>query len=166
MECRPNSPILIVLHGTNLYSLISSVYFHWSSLSVSWQRIYNAFIVDKSSNHTLSLRRSASTTNFPWLSLTTNSLTVMPGTLLYSRGTDTHHRKHSLYCYVTRGTTWLLLWCYISAYEICNKGPCADTKETLPQYRCVAHTLERAHRAAAQQCLEQNRHSLLIDFES
>jgi hypothetical protein len=25
-----------VLHSNNLYSLISSIYFHWSSLSVSW----------------------------------------------------------------------------------------------------------------------------------
>jgi hypothetical protein len=64
-----NSPVS-VLHGTNRYSLISSVYFHWSSLSVFWQRIYNTFTVAKSSNHVLGLRRSTSTTNFPWLSLT------------------------------------------------------------------------------------------------
>jgi hypothetical protein len=38
-----------VLHGTNLYSLISSIYFHWSSLSVSCQRIYNT--LDNSSSN-------------------------------------------------------------------------------------------------------------------
>jgi hypothetical protein len=114
-----------VLHGTNLYSLISSIYFHWSSLSISWQRTYSTGTIKvslnhtlpislhystlKSSNHVLSLHRltsnSSSTTNFPWISLTTNCLTVLLGILLYSRSTDTHHRKHSLYCYVKRGTT-------------------------------------------------------------
>jgi hypothetical protein len=45
-----------VLNGTNLYSLISSsIYFHWPSLCVSWQRIYNTFAVGKSFNHTLIL---------------------------------------------------------------------------------------------------------------
>jgi hypothetical protein len=61
-----NSPIS-VLHGINLYSLISSIFFHWSSLSVSCQRIYNNFTLDKSSNHTVRLHRPTSTTNFPWL---------------------------------------------------------------------------------------------------
>jgi hypothetical protein len=88
-----NSPVC-VLHGTNLYSLISSVYFRWSSLSVSWKRIYNTLTLDKSSNHTLSLHRSTSTANFPWLFPSAICLTVMLGTLLYSHGTDTHHRKH------------------------------------------------------------------------
>jgi hypothetical protein len=46
--CDSNPPVS-ALHDTNLYSLISSVYFHWPSLSVSWQRIYNIFAVDKSS---------------------------------------------------------------------------------------------------------------------
>jgi hypothetical protein len=72
-----NSPIS-VLHGTNLYSLTSSIYFHLSSLSVSWQRIYNTFTMDTSSNHTISLHRptsnSSSTTNFPRLFLTANCL--------------------------------------------------------------------------------------------
>jgi hypothetical protein len=67
-----NSPVFLQ-HGTNLYSLISSIYFHWSSLSVSWKWIYNTFTLDKFSNHTLSLRRSTSTTNFPWLFLTPTS---------------------------------------------------------------------------------------------
>jgi hypothetical protein len=35
-----NSPVSVE-HGTNLYTLISSIYFHWSPLSVSWQRMYN-----------------------------------------------------------------------------------------------------------------------------
>jgi hypothetical protein len=60
------SPVF-ALHGTNLYSLISSLYFHWSSLSVSWQRIYNIFTLDQSSNHTLSLHGPSSTTNLSWL---------------------------------------------------------------------------------------------------
>jgi hypothetical protein len=47
-----NSPIS-VLHSTKLYSLFSSLYFRQSSLSVSWQRTYNTFTLDKSSNHTL-----------------------------------------------------------------------------------------------------------------
>jgi hypothetical protein len=38
-------------HTTNHSTLIFLVYFHWSSLSVSWQRIYNTFAVDKSSNY-------------------------------------------------------------------------------------------------------------------
>jgi hypothetical protein len=83
-----------VLHGTNLYSLISSMYFHWSF----WQRIYNTFIMDKSSNHTLSLLRgtsnSSSLQNCQRLSLTANCQTVILGTLLYSRGTNTYYRKH------------------------------------------------------------------------
>jgi hypothetical protein len=56
-----------VLHGTNLYSLMSSVCYHWSSLFVSG----NAFItlaVNKSSNYTVSLHGLTSTRNFPWLS--------------------------------------------------------------------------------------------------
>jgi hypothetical protein len=49
-------------HNTNHSTLIYSVYFHQSSLSVPRQRIYNTLIVNKSSNHTLSLHTS--TTNF------------------------------------------------------------------------------------------------------
>jgi hypothetical protein len=89
-----------VLQGTNLYPRISTIYFHWSSLYVSWHQNYNTLTVDKSSNHTLSLHRptsnSFSTTNFPWLSLTANCLTVTLGTLLYSLGTDTHQETQSL----------------------------------------------------------------------
>jgi hypothetical protein len=33
-------------------------------------------------------------------------------------------------------------------------------KETLPWYCCVAHALEHAHRAAAQQWLEQIHHNV------
>jgi hypothetical protein len=35
---------------------------------------------------------------------------------------------------------------------------CADKKEPLPQYRCAAHAPERAHRSAAQRCLQHIRH--------
>jgi hypothetical protein len=66
-----------VLHGTNLYILIFSIYFHWSSQSVSWQQIYNTFTVNKSSNHKLSLHKSTSTTNFLWLFITANCLTII-----------------------------------------------------------------------------------------
>jgi hypothetical protein len=91
---------------------------HWFPKSVSTGFHYpfpgNGFItlsLDKSSSHTLSLCRPTSTTNFSWPSLTASCLTVMLGTLLYSHGTGTHHKKHSLYCYITWGTTWLLLLC-------------------------------------------------------
>jgi hypothetical protein len=47
--------IVTDFHTTNHSTLIFSVYFHWSSLSVSWQRICNTLTVNKSSNHTLSL---------------------------------------------------------------------------------------------------------------
>jgi hypothetical protein len=40
-------------HSTNHSTFIFSVYFHWSSLSVSWQRIYNAGTINVSLNHTL-----------------------------------------------------------------------------------------------------------------
>jgi hypothetical protein len=63
-------------HFTNHSTQIFSVYFHYSSLAVSWQRIYNTLTVNKSYNHTLSLHRLtsnfSSTTNFPWLSPTDN----------------------------------------------------------------------------------------------
>jgi hypothetical protein len=39
-------------HTTNHSTLIFSVYFHWSSLSVSWKRIYNAGTIIVSLNHT------------------------------------------------------------------------------------------------------------------
>jgi hypothetical protein len=41
------------------------------------------------------------------------------------------------------------------AHALYSNGPCVDTKGTLPQYCCMAHELERAHRVAAQQFLEQ-----------
>jgi hypothetical protein len=44
-------------HTTNHSTLTYSVYFQQSSLSISWQRIYNTLTVDKYSNHTLSLHR-------------------------------------------------------------------------------------------------------------
>jgi hypothetical protein len=108
---------------------------------------------------------------------------VLLGTLLHSRGRDTHHRKHCLYCYVTRGTTSSQLLCYVTeihrntchvistnccmtspAHALYSNGPYADTKETLPQYCSMAHALERAPQAAAQQCLEQIRHNILQLF--
>jgi hypothetical protein len=160
-----NSPVS-VLYGTNLYSLISSICFHWSSLSVSWQRIYNTFTVDKSSNHTLSLHRPTSTTNFPWLFPSANCLTVILGTLFYSRGTDTHHRKHVTWplplCDVTvnhrkhMSRDPYTLLSDVTAYGSYSNGPFVDTKKTLPQYCCVAHVLERAHWAAAQRSLSKS----------
>jgi hypothetical protein len=138
-------------HTTNHSTLIYSIYFQQSSLSVSWQKV--------SLNHTLPILRyystfkifkshvkssnSSSTTNFTWLSLTVNCLSVMLGTLLYSCGTDTHHMKHGLYCYVKRGTTWPLLLCYVTAHTLYSNGPCEDTKETSPQHCWATHTLER-----------------------
>jgi hypothetical protein len=118
---------------------------------------------------TAHLKSSSSTTNFPWLYLTANRLAVLLGTLLYSLGTDTHNRKRVtwplLLCYVTanhRNTSRdsYTLLCDVTAHALCSNGPCSDTKETLPQYCCVAHALEGAHRAAAQQCLEQIRHNI------
>jgi hypothetical protein len=44
-----------VLHGTNLYSLISSIYFHWFFTISFWQRIHKTFTLDKSYKHTLIL---------------------------------------------------------------------------------------------------------------
>jgi hypothetical protein len=133
-----NSPVS-VLHGTNLYSLISSIYFHSSSLSVSWQRIYNTFSLDKSSNHTLSLQMPTSTTNFPWPFPSANCLTVLLGTLLYSRGTVTHHRKHVtwplLLCDVTANHRKHMsrdpytLLCDVTAHALYINGPFADTKK-------------------------------------
>jgi hypothetical protein len=87
-------------------------------------------------------------------------LTVLLGTFLYSRGTDTYRRKHSLYCYVTRGTAWSLPLRYVTAHALYSNGPCTDSKETPLQQYCAAHALERAHRVAAQQCPEQTRHSI------
>jgi hypothetical protein len=100
-----NSPVSL-LHGTNLYSLIFTIHFHWPSLSVSWQQIYNNFTLDKSSNHALRLYRPTSTTNFPWPFLSANSLTAILGTFTHSCGTDIHHRKH---------VTWPLLLCDVTA---------------------------------------------------
>jgi hypothetical protein len=40
-------------HTTNHSTLIFSVYFHYSSLSVSWQRIYNTGTIKVSLNHAL-----------------------------------------------------------------------------------------------------------------
>jgi hypothetical protein len=48
------------------------------------------------------------------------------------------------------------------AHALYSNGPCAETKDTLPQYCCVAHALERAHRAIAQQGLEQVRHNIML----
>jgi hypothetical protein len=92
-----NSPVF-ALHSTNLYSLISSIYFHWSSLSVSCQRIYNALTVDKS-NHTLSLHRppynfsSTTTTQFSnsTCSLVWSGLSYRLS--LYRHGTDHAENK-------------------------------------------------------------------------
>jgi hypothetical protein len=113
-----------VLHGTNLYSSSSVFatllrYFlpffvtPWSLPSISAGLHYpfpgNGFItltVNESSSRTLSLHRSTSTTNFPWLFPSVNCLTVLLGTLLYSRGTDTYHRKY---------VTWPLLFCDVTA---------------------------------------------------
>jgi hypothetical protein len=77
LECWPNSPILILqsLYCPIVTSQLISIYFRQSSLSISWQRIYSTFTVNKSSNRTLSLHRltsNSSTTKFPWLSPTTN----------------------------------------------------------------------------------------------
>jgi hypothetical protein len=117
-----------VLYATNMYSLISSIYFHWSLLSISWQWIYNTSTVDKSSNHTLSLHRLTSTTNFPWLFLSANCLTVILGTLLYSHGTDTHHRKHAM---------WPLLLCDITVNH--RKHMSCDPYTLLSDILCMYH---------------------------
>jgi hypothetical protein len=64
-------------HGINIYSLISSNYFHWSSLCVSCQRIYDILNVDKSSNNTLSIPRptyNSSSTTTTQFSNATSSL--------------------------------------------------------------------------------------------
>jgi hypothetical protein len=50
------------------------------------------------------------------------------------------------------------------AHALYSNGPCADTKETPPQHCCAAHALERAHRAATQQCREQIRHNIKMDL--
>jgi hypothetical protein len=66
-------------HNTNHSTLIYSVYFHQSSLSVSWQRIYNTLTLTKSSKHTLCLHRpsynSSSGTNF-WATTTQSSNSI------------------------------------------------------------------------------------------
>jgi hypothetical protein len=68
-----------------------------------------------------------------------------------------HHRKH-----ISRERYTLL--CDVIAHAqaaraLQSNGPCADTKKTLPPYRCVAGMLERVYRAATQQCFKQIRHS-------
>jgi hypothetical protein len=142
-----NSPVS-VLQATNLYSPISSIYFHWSSLSVSWQRICNTFTVNKSYNHTLSLHRSTSTMNFQWLFPRPNCTLSYSGNLAYSRGSDTHHRKHVtrpiLLCDVTANHRKHMsrdpytLLCDVTAHALYSNGPFADAKKTHPQYCCVA----------------------------
>jgi hypothetical protein len=71
---------------------------------------------------------------------------------LYSCGTDTHHRKHVI---------WPLLLCYITAHALYSNGLCADMKETLPQYFCMAHALERAQLHPEQIC-----HSIIKEAHS
>jgi hypothetical protein len=160
----------ITAFHTSKHSTLISTSLHWNTHSQ-----YHCTTAHlKSSNHTLSLHRltsnSSSTTNFPWISLTANCLTVMLGTFLYSRYTDTHHRKQ---------VTWPLLLsdatanhrstCHVIPTHCCvtslahalySNCPWEDTKETLPQYCCMAHAIEHAHRAAAQRCLEQIRHNI------
>jgi hypothetical protein len=41
------------------------------------------------------------------------------------------------------------LLCDVTAYALYSNGPCADTKETLPQYCCVARVLVRVYWAFA-----------------
>jgi hypothetical protein len=132
-----NSPVS-VLHGTNLYSVISSIYFHWSSLSVSWQRIYNTFTLDKSSNHTLSLRRSTSTTNLPWLLPSTNSF-WLSWKSLYTAVVQTQiagNTSRDIYCCVTSpritGNT-----CHVIPTHRCV---------TSPRMRCIATVHVRTQR--------------------
>jgi hypothetical protein len=48
-----------VLHGTNLYSTNLLNLFPLVSISVSWQRIYNALTVNKSANHTLRVENTS-----------------------------------------------------------------------------------------------------------
>jgi hypothetical protein len=99
------------IHTTKHSTLLASVHLHQSS------RIYNTGTIKVSLNHTLSISLyystheffkshvkssqadflySSSTTNFPWLSPTENGVVVEPNEFchLYSRVTDTHHRKH------------------------------------------------------------------------
>jgi hypothetical protein len=84
--------LLLIYTFYNHFTLIFPVYFHQSSLSASWQWIYNTGTIEVSLNHTLpiplyysthrssihtlnlhrSTSNSSSTTNFLWLSPTDN----------------------------------------------------------------------------------------------
>jgi hypothetical protein len=51
--------------------------------------------------------------------------------------------------------------CGVTVHALYSNGPCADTKGKHPHYFRVAHALERARHAAAQQSLEQIRLNIL-----
>jgi hypothetical protein len=118
------------------------------------------------------ISNSSSTMNFPWLSLTINWTHATLGTLLNSHGqtriAGNMSRDH--YCRltsqrITESTCHVIPthYCVTSpAHALHSNSPCADMKETLPQCCCVVHALERAHWAAAQQCLEQIRHNSIL----
>jgi hypothetical protein len=94
----------------NNSTLIFSVYFHQSSLFVSWQRIPNTFTVNKSSSHTLILLliydnsvlqfNLQSAVNFSYrLSLYRHGTDHAENTVLLLRNLTTGHREPSChYC--------------------------------------------------------------------
>jgi hypothetical protein len=139
-----NSPVS-VLHGTNQYSLDFLDLFPLVFTNRSWQRIYNTFTVDKSSSHTLSLHRVTSTTNFPWLFPNANYLTVILGTLVYSRGTDTRHIKH---------VTWPLLLSDVTSNHI-------NTCHVIPTHCCVTSPRMRCIATAHVRTRKKNFHSIV-----
>jgi hypothetical protein len=99
-----------------------------------------------------------------------NSRTL--GALLYSRGQTriTRNTSRDRYCCltsprITEDTCHVIpTHCCVTspAHALYSNGPYEDTKGTFPQCCCAAHALERAHRAAAQRCPEQIRHSINI----
>jgi hypothetical protein len=83
-----------------------------------------------------------------------------PSTAYYSncyvRDSHTPRRKHASAIVASHRVSrdrYTVLY-DVTPRVLYSHGTCADTKETLPQYCCAAHALERAHWGAAQQCLE------------
>jgi hypothetical protein len=87
---------------------------------------------------------------WPWHRHASQETLHVTATVVLRHGESQKHMLHDPYT----------LLCDVTAHAFYSNGPCTDTKETLPQYCCVAHELDRAHRAAAQQCLEQIRHNI------
>jgi hypothetical protein len=141
-----NYNTLADFHFMNHSTPIFSVYLHKSSLSVSWQQIYNTLTVKKSSNHTLSLHRltsdSSATSNFPWVSPTENWTELLfPYSLISS-----WHRPH------TANTAPVLSHAGLLGFPRDHYLACPMTCWLLPSsrkqcYHCCV--LERVYRAIA-----------------